>query len=81
MLTLLVVELLLPNQPPRLMQVGDVAVQRGTNHAWRNASTTEPARLIFVLLAAAKIKFEGAELGEDLPDHAGQTKETLKTTV
>lgn len=62
------------------MKVGDVAVQRGTTHGWRNASTTEPARLIFVLLAAEKLKVEGAELDEELPDHEGHTKDVLRAT-
>lgn len=38
--------------PRRTMQVGDVSVQRGTRHAWRNPSKTEWARMLFVLLDA-----------------------------
>ncbi len=32
-----------------LMKAGDVAVQRATNHAWKNASPTQWARMLFVL--------------------------------
>jgi uncharacterized cupin superfamily protein len=28
---------------------GDIVIQRGTNHAWSNR-TTEPARMLFILL-------------------------------
>jgi hypothetical protein len=34
-----------------LPKPGDVVVQNGTRHAWRNAST-KPATLIFVLIGA-----------------------------
>ena len=50
--TLRTVELAVPSQPPRVLKAGDVCVQRGTMHAWRNASTLEPARMCFILMAA-----------------------------
>lgn len=34
----------------RTMFRGDVLVQRGTNHGWANASSTEWARMVYVLL-------------------------------
>jgi quercetin dioxygenase-like cupin family protein len=34
----------------RTMSRGDVLVQRGTNHGWKNASSTEWARMVYVLL-------------------------------
>jgi quercetin dioxygenase-like cupin family protein len=38
--------------PRRTMTVGDVSVQRGTMHAWRNASSENWARMLYVLLDA-----------------------------
>jgi hypothetical protein len=43
-----------------------VAVQRGTMHAWKNASTTEWARMIFVLQDSTPIRVGDQILGEDL---------------
>ncbi|KAJ0419702.1 hypothetical protein BJY00DRAFT_302070 [Aspergillus carlsbadensis] len=40
------------NGPRRTLKVGDVSVQRGTSHAWRNGSSTEWARMLYVLLDA-----------------------------
>ncbi|KAL4863673.1 hypothetical protein BDV12DRAFT_201864 [Aspergillus spectabilis] len=42
----------LDNGPRRTLKVGDVSVQRGTSHAWRNGSSTEWARMLYVLLDA-----------------------------
>ncbi|RAK97977.1 cupin domain-containing protein [Aspergillus ibericus CBS 121593] len=50
------VELVLDSGESRVLGRGDVAVQRGTNHAWRNW-----ARMLYVLLPAV-----GVDLGEDL---------------
>ena len=36
------------------LNVGDVVVQRGTNHAWINRGSS-PARMAFVLLSAAAL--------------------------
>ena len=33
------------------LQAGDVVVQRGTRHAWRNRGT-EPCRIAFVLISS-----------------------------
>ncbi|KAL8733757.1 MAG: hypothetical protein Q9166_001951 [cf. Caloplaca sp. 2 TL-2023] len=62
------VECILDSGETRLMKRGDVAVQRGTAHAWRNASNTDWARMIFVLLAAEKVEVEGTGLGADVLD-------------
>lgn len=59
------VELVLDSGEVRLMRRGDVAVQRGTNHAWRNASATKWARMLYVLLEALPITIGQQELGED----------------
>ncbi|EON97365.1 putative cupin domain protein [Phaeoacremonium minimum UCRPA7] len=49
-----------------LMRRGDVMVQRATMHAWRNASDTEWARMIFVLQDCKPLTVAGKRLGEDL---------------
>jgi quercetin dioxygenase-like cupin family protein len=43
------VELELDNGAVELCRAGDVVVQRGTIHLWRNVSAIEPCRIIFVL--------------------------------
>ena len=42
-------ELKLDSGEVRSLKKGDVVVQRGTNHAWRNTSETEWARMLFFL--------------------------------
>ena len=59
-------EMILDSGEKRIMGRGDLAVQRGTNHAWRNTSDTQWARMFFVLQAAEKVMVDGKELGEDL---------------
>lgn len=49
-----------------LMDRGDVAVQRGTMHAWKNASETEWARMIFVLQDCKPLMINGQRYKEDL---------------
>jgi quercetin dioxygenase-like cupin family protein len=49
-----------------VLQRGDIAVQRGTNHAWRNPSETEWCRMLFVLQDCQPIHVEGQRLKEDL---------------
>ncbi|RAL07221.1 cupin domain-containing protein [Aspergillus homomorphus CBS 101889] len=65
------VELVLDSGETRLLKRGDVAVQRGTNHAWRNVTPDTVgadgeavqnwARMLYVLSPAV-----GLGLGEDL---------------
>lgn len=45
---------------------GDVMVQRATMHAWKNPSTTEWARMIFVLQDCKPLYVGGKRMGEDL---------------
>lgn len=68
------VELVLDSGETRLLKRGDVAVQRGTNHAWRNVTPDvvdekgrrEPqwARMIYVLAPASEMEVGGKMLGE-----------------
>lgn len=46
---------------------GDVVVQRGTIHLWRNPSTDVPARIVFVLIEATARTVDGAPLDEVHP--------------
>lgn len=59
------VELVLDSGEVRLMQRGDMSVQRGTNHAWKNASETEWARMLYVLTEAEPLQVAGKALEED----------------
>lgn len=70
-------EMILDSGEKRIMGRGDLAVQRGTNHAWRNTSDTEWARMFFVLQASEKVLVNGQELGEDV-DNAGAESEHLR---
>ncbi|KAL8715714.1 MAG: hypothetical protein Q9220_000381 [cf. Caloplaca sp. 1 TL-2023] len=60
------VECLLDSGEMRRMGRGDVAVQRGTMHAWRNRSGTEWARMVFVLTECEKVKVGEKELGASM---------------
>ena len=59
------VELMLDSGETRLMQRGDVAIQRQTNHAWRNVSKDQWARMLFVLQSAEPLIVAGEPLIED----------------
>ncbi|KAJ5683595.1 hypothetical protein N7462_006760 [Penicillium macrosclerotiorum] len=69
------VELLLDSGETRLLKRGDVAIQRGTNHAWRNVTpdvvdpvtnekTPQWARMLYVLSPAQPMTIGGTSLGE-----------------
>ncbi|KAI4235952.1 MAG: hypothetical protein L6R40_006320 [Gallowayella cf. fulva] len=72
------IECVLDSGATRLMKRGDIAVQRGTMHAWRNASNTDWARMIFVLLAAEKVNVQGKELSMDMGDVPEALKQRLE---
>ncbi|EMD91236.1 hypothetical protein COCC4DRAFT_182477 [Bipolaris maydis ATCC 48331] len=59
------VELILDSGVTRLLRRGDIVIQRGTNHAWRNASSTKWARMLYVLQEAQPLQFNGKTLEED----------------
>lgn len=62
------VELVLDSGETKLMKRGDLCVQRGTNHAWKNVTPNGGwARMMYVLVAAKAD--EG--LVEDLADMSG----------
>lgn len=64
------IELILDSGETRSLRRGDVAVQRGTMHAWRNPSTTHWARMMFVLLDSQALEVGNMSLKESLA--AGQ---------
>ena len=58
-------ELVLDSGEKRLMGPGDVCVQRGTMHAWRNPSETSWTRMLYVLQPSKPLEINGQTLGED----------------
>lgn len=48
------------------MNPGDVAINRGGMHKWRNVSDTHAARMIYVILSVKRVVAAGKELEEDL---------------
>lgn len=65
-------ELLLDSGETRIMNRGDVCVQRATMHAWKNVTENGGwARMIFVLVSSEKVVVGGQELGENLPGRIG----------
>ncbi|CAI7626461.1 unnamed protein product [Penicillium viridicatum] len=72
------VDLVLDSGASRHMHRGDVSVQRGTAHSFRNRSDTEWCRMLFVYLPMEKINIRGKDLqaevydeGFDNPDDRG----------
>ncbi|KUI65823.1 hypothetical protein VM1G_01699 [Cytospora mali] len=59
------IELVLDSGESRVMKRGDVSVQRGTNHLWRNTSKTEWGRMLYVLQEAKPLEIGGKKLNED----------------
>ena len=57
-------ELVLDGGEVRRVGRGDLVVQRGTMHAWRNPSAAGWARVVFVVLDAERVLVGGRELGE-----------------
>ncbi|KAK6380115.1 hypothetical protein LTS17_005303 [Exophiala oligosperma] len=60
------VEMILDSGEVRKMKRGDIAIQRGTMHAWKNPSKTEWARMMFVLLDCEPVQVGGAVFQEKL---------------
>lgn len=49
------------------LQAGDIVVQRGTNHLWRNPSTDTVCRIVFILIEARPVLIHGKQLEEIAP--------------
>jgi len=61
------VELELDDGAKTLLGPGDIVVQRGTMHLWRNPSATETCRVVWVLVEAAPYLHEGEPLEDVHP--------------
>ena len=59
------VELVLDSGETRLLKTGDIAVQRGTMHAWRTPSKDRWSRMVFVLQDAKQLEVTGKKLIDD----------------
>ena len=70
------VELVLDSGEVRAMKAGDVAIQRGTNHAWRNMSDSKWARMIYILQPSTPLEVAGKLLGEELETMEGVRSST-----
>lgn len=57
-----VIELVLDDDAVTLVEAGEIIIQRGTIHAWRNPSADTPARIAFALLDATPATVDGAPL-------------------
>lgn len=68
------IELVLDSGETRLMKRGDLSVQRGTNHLWRNRSKTEWGRMLYVLQEAKPLEIGGKKLAEDYGEGLGDVK-------
>lgn len=64
------IEMILDSGEKKLLKRGDIAIQRGTMHAWSNPSETEWARLLFVLQGSENVVIDGKALKEDIPSEA-----------
>jgi quercetin dioxygenase-like cupin family protein len=70
------IELVLDSGETRKMGPGDIAIQRGTMHAWRNMSQTEWGRMLYVLQPCKPLNVAGQTLGEDLETMQGVRSST-----
>ena|SRR5450432_1270590 len=61
------VELELDSGDTTKLGPGNIIVQRGTNHLWRNPSATEWCRIVFVLIEASPVQIDGVDLPEIHP--------------
>lgn len=53
------------------LKSGDVVVQRGTNHLWRNPSKDIVCRIVFILTEAKPVSIGGKSLAEIHPEDVG----------
>ena len=58
------IQLELDNQEVKTIEAGGIIVQRGTIHRWRNPSSTEICRIVFVLTEAKPFELSGEPLKE-----------------
>jgi quercetin dioxygenase-like cupin family protein len=58
------IELELENKEIKTLKKGDIIVQRGTIHKWRNPSSVEICRIVFILTEAKPFLLNGEPLSE-----------------
>jgi quercetin dioxygenase-like cupin family protein len=58
------IELELENKEIKTLNKGDIIVQRGTIHKWRNPSSVEICRIVFILTEAKPFLLNGEPLSE-----------------
>jgi len=58
------IELELENKVSKKIGAGEIIIQRGTLHKWRNPSETEICRIVFVLIEAKPYEINGIPLPE-----------------
>jgi quercetin dioxygenase-like cupin family protein len=68
------IECILDSGETRHLKRGDVCIQRGTMHAWRNPSETEWCRMLFVLQPCKPVEIGGKTLVEELGTAVGIRK-------
>ena len=61
------IQLVLDNDAVTLVEAGEIVIQRGTIHAWRNPSSDTIARMMFVLLDAKPVTVDGNPLPDIHP--------------
>jgi quercetin dioxygenase-like cupin family protein len=71
------IDAVLDSGETRRMRRGDVCIQRGTMHAWRNPSDTEWCRMLFVLQPIVPLQVGGETLKEDLGTITGIVKPSI----
>lgn len=59
----------------KIMRAGDMSVNRGTIHKWRNVSPDKNGRMLFVLFDFKPLFVEGKEIREDLEGLASKYAE------
>ncbi|WP_193743747.1 cupin domain-containing protein [Flavobacterium sp. 83] len=58
------IELELENNVSKRIGAGEIIIQRGTLHKWKNPSETEICRIVFVLIEAKPYEMNGISLPE-----------------
>ena len=62
------VDLTLDSGQSRVLRRGDVSVQRGTAHSFRNRSATDWARMLFVFMPIHKMRIRGKDMDAEVYD-------------
>lgn len=60
------IELTLGSGEKRILRPGDVSINRGAHHQWRNTSNEKPARMLFIMLDVKPIIVNGKALDFDM---------------